>query len=65
MSYGGVATVQLNGLVAGQTYYLRAAGATTDAFGMGAYRLTAQFGGFTPPGIGPDGFISPPPPMPR
>src|SRR5262245_61466256 len=29
-TYGGVATVQLTGLAAGQTYYLRAAGATTD-----------------------------------
>jgi hypothetical protein len=48
-TYGGVATVNLTGLVAGQTYYLRVTGATTDVFGMGAYRLTAQFGGFTPP----------------
>jgi hypothetical protein len=58
-TYGDVATVNLTGLVAGQTYYLRAAGATTDAFGMGAYKLTAQFGGFTPPPaptIGPDRF---------
>jgi hypothetical protein len=48
-TYGDIATVNLTGLVAGQTYYLRASGATTDAFGMGAYKLTAQFGGFTPP----------------
>ncbi|HKB38059.1 MAG TPA: matrixin family metalloprotease, partial [Gemmataceae bacterium] len=48
-SYGDVATVSLSGLAAGQTYYLLASGATTDVFGMGAYKLTAQFGGFTPP----------------
>src|SRR5262249_18759784 len=48
-TYGGVATVSLTGLVAGQTYYVQAAGATTDAFGMGAYKLTVQFGGFPPP----------------
>jgi hypothetical protein len=48
-TYQGTATVSLTGLVAGQTYYLLAAGATTDVFGMGAYKLTAQFGGFTPP----------------
>src|SRR5262249_13645035 len=47
----------LTGLVAGQTYYLQAAGATTDAFGMGAYKLTAQFGGLPPPpAISPDRF---------
>jgi hypothetical protein len=55
-TYGSVATVNLTGLVAGHTYYLEASGATTDVFGMGAYRLTAQFGGFTPPTIGPDQF---------
>lgn len=42
--YGSVATVNLTGLVAGQSYVLEAAGATTDVFGMGAYKLTAQFG---------------------
>jgi hypothetical protein len=38
---------------------MMASGATTDVFGMGAYKLTAQFGGFTPPPpptIGPDKF---------
>ncbi len=57
-AYGSVATVSLTGLVTGQTYTLVADGGTTDVFGMGAYRLTAQFGGFTPPPppppIGPD-----------
>jgi hypothetical protein len=43
-TYQGTATVKLTGLVAGQTYYLQAAGATTDVFGMGAYKLWAQFG---------------------
>jgi hypothetical protein len=55
-TYGDVATVSLTGLVAGQTYYLEASGATTDVFGMGAYKLTAQFGGLTRPAIGPDQF---------
>jgi hypothetical protein len=48
-TYGTVATVTLTGLVGGQTYYLVADGATTDVFGMGAYQLTAQFGGVSPP----------------
>jgi hypothetical protein len=43
-TYQGTATLSLTGLVAGQTYYLQAAGATTDVFGMGAYKLWAQFG---------------------
>jgi hypothetical protein len=43
-TYQGTATVKLTGLVAGQTYYLQAAGANTDVFGMGAYKLWAQFG---------------------
>jgi hypothetical protein len=43
-TYQGTATVKLTGLVAGQNYYLQAAGATTDVFGMGAYKLWAQFG---------------------
>jgi hypothetical protein len=55
-TYGDVATVKLTGLVAGQTYYFQAAGATTDVFGMGAYKLTAQFGGISAPAIGPDQF---------
>jgi len=56
-SYGGVATVTLSGLVAGRTYYLMASGASTDVFGMGAYKLTAQFGGLpAAPAIGPDAF---------
>src|SRR5262245_15777407 len=54
-TYGDVATVSLTGLVAGQIYYVRASGATTDPFGMGAYRLNVRFGGFNPP---------PPPPAP-
>jgi hypothetical protein len=53
-AYGSVATVKLTGLSAGQTYYLAADCATTDVFGMGAYRLAVQFGGLTPP---------PPPPI--
>jgi hypothetical protein len=56
-TYQGTATVKLTGLVAGQTYYLQAAGATTDVFGMGAYKLNIQFGGITvPAGPGPDRF---------
>jgi hypothetical protein len=43
-SYGDMATVSLTGLVAGQTYYLEVSGATTDPFGMGAYKLSAQLG---------------------
>jgi hypothetical protein len=55
-TYGDVATVNLTGLIAGQPYYLMVSGATTDVFGMGAYKLSAQFGGLTAPTIGPDSF---------
>jgi hypothetical protein len=56
-TYQGTATLNLTGLTPGQTYYFQAAGATSDVFGMGAYNLTAQFGGLPPPPtIGPDQF---------
>ena len=45
--YGSVATVNLSGLTAGATYYLAADGATSDAFGVGAYVFDVQFGGDT------------------
>jgi hypothetical protein len=48
-TYGSNATLSLNGLVAGKSYYLVADGSTTDVFGMGAYKLNAKFGGGTPP----------------
>jgi hypothetical protein len=44
-SYAGVATINLGGLAAGQTYYLVPDGATGDVFGVGTYKFTAQFGG--------------------
>jgi len=47
-TFGTTATVELAGLAAGQTYYLVADGATNDVFGMGSYKLTAQFGVGTP-----------------
>jgi hypothetical protein len=43
-TYGGVATLFLSGLTAGRAYYLVADGAPPDVFGMGAYKLSAQFG---------------------
>lgn len=43
-NYGGHVTVELAGLVAGQSYYLVADGATGDAFGMGAYQISVEFG---------------------
>src|SRR5262249_14489656 len=58
-TYQGTATLNLTGLTPGQTYYIQAAGATRDVFGMGAYNLSAQFGGITPPSsptISPDQF---------
>ena len=45
--YGGRARLTLSGLTAGNTYYVVADGVTGDAFGMGAYKLSAQFGGST------------------
>jgi hypothetical protein len=50
-TYQGTATLHLTGLVAGQTYYLQAAGATSDVFGMGAYKLWAQFGPVPAPSL--------------
>ena len=47
--YGQAATVTVGGLTPGQAYYLAADGATADAFGMGAYALTAQFSSPTLP----------------
>jgi hypothetical protein len=44
-TYGGVATLTLSSLTAGRTYYVVADGAPADVFGMGAYKLTTQFGG--------------------
>ncbi len=65
-TFGTVAAVNLTGLTPGQTYFVAADGATTDAFAVGAYKLTAQFGGVTSsptsPPISPP--ISPPPPSP-
>jgi hypothetical protein len=46
--YGQVVTLNVAGLTPGQKYYVEVSGATTDAFGMGAYKLSAQFGGVTP-----------------
>jgi hypothetical protein len=43
-TYEGKATLNLTGLTAGATYYVVADGATSDVFGMGAYKLSAQFG---------------------
>jgi predicted Zn-dependent protease len=43
-NYGSHVTVELAGLVAGQSYYLVADGATNDAFGMGAYQINVEFG---------------------
>lgn len=54
-AYGTSATLQFSGVVAGGTYYVMADGATTDAFGMGAYRLNVDFGV-------PDGGGDPEPP---
>lgn len=46
-TYGGIATLSLSGLTPGQPYTVGVTGATTDVFGMGAYKLNAQFGGIT------------------
>jgi hypothetical protein len=79
-TYGSVATVNLTGLVAGKTYIIEAAGATTGVFGMGAYTLSVHFGSSsagpsTPPAnpgsttsSGPSGTSTPPatqPPPPN
>lgn len=66
-AYGGVATLSLSGLAAGQTYVIAADGASDDMFGAGAYRLTAKFGGAVAPTPVPTPEPSPspePPPEP-
>src|SRR5688572_29933816 len=50
-AYGTVASITVGGLIAGQKYFIVADGATTDPFGMGAYRLKAQFGGAMLPAL--------------
>jgi hypothetical protein len=45
---GASLTVSLS-VTAGQTYYIRVAGADTTAFGTGAYALTVDFNSTTPP----------------
>lgn len=42
--YGATLTVTINGVTAGQRYYVKVAGANTTAFGTGAYGLTLYFG---------------------
>ncbi|HZU35779.1 MAG TPA: matrixin family metalloprotease, partial [Gemmataceae bacterium] len=42
--YGTTLTVTYNGLTAGQTYYVKVAGADSSAFGTGAYALTLDLG---------------------
>jgi hypothetical protein len=59
-AYGTAAIVRLSGLTPGQTYYVAADGATNDVFGMGAYRLSVQFGVTGDPGPEPPP-DSPPP----
>jgi hypothetical protein len=43
-TYGSTATVTLNGVTAGQVYYIRAMAANTGATGVGAYGLLVNFG---------------------
>jgi hypothetical protein len=48
-SYGQTLTLNLSGLTPGQAYVVKVAGATTDVFSIGAYRLSTAFGGVSPP----------------
>jgi hypothetical protein len=43
-AYGTTARLSLSGVAAGEVLYVLADGATSDAFGMGAYRISASFG---------------------
>src|SRR5207247_20024 len=47
-AYGGALTVTVNGLTPGQICYVRAEGNSADVFGVGGYRLNAQFGILAP-----------------
>ncbi|MDR3638088.1 MAG: DUF4214 domain-containing protein [Isosphaeraceae bacterium] len=42
-AWGDAVTTQVNGLVAGQRYYIKVTGATSDAFAVGAYQLQVSF----------------------
>lgn len=64
-AYGAAASVTLSGVAAGEAYYVMADGATTDEFGMGAYRLDVDFGGSSAGGDGGgDGGDADPEPTP-
>lgn len=54
VAYGQNATLTLANIAAGDTFYVMADGATTDEFGMGAYRLGIDFGGGDSGGGDPD-----------
>ncbi len=43
-SYGATLSLNVGGLVAGQTYYVKVDGVDATAFGTGAYALTMNFG---------------------
>ncbi len=58
--YGTVATVSIGGLQAGESYTIVADGATSDEFGMGAYRLSAQLTGNVSPQPTPPIDVVPP-----
>src|SRR5262249_12242337 len=47
--YGTTITATLSGISAGQTYYVKVAGADSSAFGTGAYALSLNFGNGTTP----------------
>jgi hypothetical protein len=52
--FGTTLSTNLTGMIVGQTYYVKVAGADTSAFGTGAYSLSLNFGtGATPSAASP------------
>lgn len=58
-SYGATATVTINGVAAGQRYYVRLMAANAGASGVGAYGLLINFGGGSIDPIAPPNTVVP------
>src|SRR5262249_37852561 len=49
--YGSALSVTVNGVLPGQQFYVKVAGAEPSAFGTGKYALTLNFGTGAPPAV--------------
>ena len=63
-AWGNAVTAQVSGLVPGQRYFIKVAGATSDAFAAGAYQLQVAFPNGNPVASPPSGPSPTPTPTP-